>query len=86
MTHFTLHLYLNDSAAESSNGEGTVGGATAFLSPDGERRFDVNPKAGSVLIFQHRRLKHEGAVVKEGVKYTVRSDILYEWFPGAGSD
>lgn len=40
---------------------------------------DVNPKAGSVLLFQHDGLPHEGAVVKEGIKYTMRTDIVYEW-------
>lgn len=34
---------------------------------------------GSVLIFQHGGLLHEGAEVKEGVKYTMRTDILYKW-------
>jgi hypothetical protein len=41
----------------------------------------VNPKAGSVLIFQHRGLFHEGATVRKGIKYTMRTDILYEWVP-----
>ncbi|KAH7316895.1 hypothetical protein B0I35DRAFT_469352 [Stachybotrys elegans] len=77
MTHYTLHLYLNDSAAASSDSD-LAGGATAFLSPDGKRRIDVNPKVGSVLIFQHSRLLHEGATVTQGQKFTVRMDILYE--------
>ena len=55
-----------------------VGGATAFLSRDKTRGLDINPKMGSVLIFQHEGLLHEGAEVKEGVKYTMRTDILYE--------
>ncbi|KAK5992171.1 hypothetical protein PT974_05571 [Cladobotryum mycophilum] len=73
-THYTLHLYLND--------EGLVGGATGFLSFDRKRRYDVNPKAGSVLIFQHDHLFHEGAPVQEGVKYTMRTDIMYQWEEG----
>ncbi len=55
-----------------------VGGATTFLRP-GKRRLEVNPKAGSVLIFQHDGLLHEGSVVDAGTKFTVRTDILYEW-------
>jgi hypothetical protein len=82
-THYTLHLYLNDSAATSPTGEGVVGGATTFSSGDGKRRIDVNPKAGSVLIFQHEGLRHEGAEVISGVKYTVRSDVFYEWVVGS---
>ncbi|KAK2598170.1 hypothetical protein QQS21_005721 [Conoideocrella luteorostrata] len=78
-THYTVHLYLNDSAKESPTGEGHLGGATSFLSRNEKRRHDVNPKAGSVLIFQHKRLYHEGAEVTSGVKYTMRTDILYRW-------
>lgn len=39
----------------------------------------MNPKAGSVLLFQHRGLLHEGAVVTAGTKYTIRTDIIYEY-------
>lgn len=56
-----------------------MGGATAFLSRDRKRRLDVNPKAGSVLLFQHRGLLHEGAVVTAGTKYTIRTDVIYEY-------
>ncbi|KAL7796078.1 hypothetical protein V8C37DRAFT_414371 [Trichoderma ceciliae] len=70
-TYYTVHLYLSD--------EGLVGGATAFLSRDMKRRLDVNPKAGSVLIFQHTSLYHEGAEVIEGTKYTMRTEIMYRW-------
>ncbi|KEY72832.1 hypothetical protein S7711_04418 [Stachybotrys chartarum IBT 7711] len=83
-THYTLHLYLNDSAEYSSNSE-LVGGATSFLSRDRKRRIDVNPKAGSVLIFQHKRLLHEGATVQKGEKFTARMDILYEWVEQRGN-
>ncbi|OAA74244.1 oxidoreductase domain containing protein [Cordyceps fumosorosea ARSEF 2679] len=79
-THYTLHLYLNDSAA-AEGGDGCVGGATSFLSQDLTRRLDVEPKAGSVLIFQHRGLLHQGAEVLGGTKYTMRTDIVYRWVP-----
>ncbi|KAJ3497453.1 hypothetical protein NLG97_g1887 [Lecanicillium saksenae] len=78
-THYTVHLYLNDSAKTSADGTGCVGGATSFLSDDLKRRLDVDPKAGSVLIFQHRGLLHQGAEVHSGTKYTMRTDILYRW-------
>ncbi|KAI9162966.1 hypothetical protein HJFPF1_04561 [Paramyrothecium foliicola] len=80
-TQFTLHLYLNDSANVTGSIQDLVGGATAFLSRDRTRRLDVDPKAGSVLVFQHKNLVHEGAAVGRGVKYTMRTDILYEWVP-----
>ncbi|KAL2178076.1 uncharacterized protein P884DRAFT_242331 [Thermothelomyces heterothallicus CBS 202.75] len=76
-TIFTIHLYLNDSDAEVKGAE-LVGGATTFYSSDGKRRIDVHPKAGRVLIFQHRRLLHSGDDVLRGTKYTMRTDIMYE--------
>lgn len=45
----------------------------------------MNPKAGSILLFQHSGLLHEGARVEEGVKYTMRTDIVYELVKGGGS-
>jgi hypothetical protein len=78
-TYYTVHLYLNDSVENDPTAE-LQGGATSFLDRK-ENRVDVNPKAGSVLIFQHNGLYHEGALVKKGTKYTMRTDILYEWVP-----
>eukprot|EP01137_Pigoraptor_chileana_P010420 Opistho-2@60034 len=65
----TVQLYLN---------EGYQGGSTSFLdsTEDGAQRFDYIPKTGSVLVFQHRLL-HEGALLREGRKYTIRTDIMY---------
>ncbi|KAG8677474.1 hypothetical protein FPOAC1_003492 [Fusarium poae] len=79
-TFYTVHLYLNDSVENDPTAE-LQGGATSFLDRKGEKRVDVNPKAGSVLIFQHKGLFHEGALVNKGIKYTMRTDILYEWIP-----
>lgn len=78
-THFTVHMYLNDSAEEvGADASDLQGGATSFLSSNEERRLPVHPRAGRVLIFQHRRLYHSGDDVKAGLKYTVRTDILYK--------
>ncbi|KAK4121371.1 hypothetical protein N657DRAFT_552043, partial [Parathielavia appendiculata] len=77
-TMFTIHLYLNDSKAEVPDAE-LVGGATTFFSSDEKRRIDINPKAGRVLIFQHRRLLHSGDDVLAGTKFTMRTDIMYEY-------
>jgi hypothetical protein len=49
------------------------------------RRLDVDPKAGRVLIFQHRGLLHSGDEVLEGVKYTMRSDLLFEFDKESGA-
>jgi prolyl 4-hydroxylase len=48
----------------------------------GETRFceqldaTVVPEAGTVAIFQHK-IRHEGCPVTKGVKYAMRSDVLY---------
>ena len=58
----TIMVYLN---------EDFEGGATWFM--DGS----VEPKTGNALIFT-QSLLHAGAEVKEGVKYAIRTDIMYE--------
>jgi len=63
----TLQLYLN---------EGCEGGSTTFLDINQVRPVEVVPKIGQVLIFQHDIL-HSGAEVTQGVKYVMRTDIMY---------
>ena len=53
------------------------GGATTFFSGNLVQRIDVEPKAGRVLLFQHRNLIHSGDDVVSGTKYTLRTDIMY---------
>jgi len=55
------------------------GGATTFHSSDEKRRVDVDPKIGRVLIFQQRGLYHSGDDVTAGIKYTMRSDLMYRF-------
>ncbi|KAI1477487.1 hypothetical protein F4774DRAFT_198102 [Daldinia eschscholtzii] len=76
-SHHTLHLYLNDSKQEVGDAADLVGGATSFLSSNQVRKMDINPRAGRVLIFQHRRMYHAGDDVLEGIKYSMRTDIMY---------
>jgi len=64
-SHITVQLYLNDKFK---------GGTTRFLS--GARHHDVVPRAGSALIFDHDIL-HEGSKVMGGVKYSVRTDVMF---------
>jgi predicted 2-oxoglutarate/Fe(II)-dependent dioxygenase YbiX len=59
----TLMVYLN---------EGFAGGATAFH----DFGHEVVPRTGMALLFQHRVL-HAGCEVTAGVKYALRSDIMY---------
>jgi hypothetical protein len=37
----------------------------------------VVPRAGRVAVFQHK-LRHEGLPVLSGIKYAMRSDVIYE--------
>jgi len=63
---FTLMLYLNTP---------TKGGSTNFLSTTGKVR-SYNPIAGQALIFDHS-IDHEGAMLEMGVKYAIRTDVMY---------
>jgi len=90
-SYFTLHLYLNDAISPSGTEiahlpkkdqieamrTGTMGGATTFHSMNMRHRLDVMPKAGRILLFQHRGLLHSGDEVIRGVKYTMRTDLMY---------
>lgn len=59
----TLIVYLNDDFE---------GGRTAFL----DFGLEAIPRAGTALVFQHLLL-HEGCTVQSGVKYAMRSDVMY---------
>ena len=58
---YTFMIYLNDDFS---------GGETAF------NELTVEPKKGTALIFRHE-LKHEGKPIIDGIKYVLRSDIMY---------
>ncbi|MCJ1457031.1 hypothetical protein MMC28_007397 [Mycoblastus sanguinarius] len=77
MSLYTLHLYLNEPSPDSETGT-LKGGATTFHGDDMYRSFEVDPKIGRVLIFQHRGLLHSGADVTDGIKYTMRTDLMYK--------
>ena len=81
ITFYTLHLYLNESSPDSEDGP-LEGGATTFHSDDLKRSFDVIPKVGRVLIFQHKGLLHSGADVQKGIKTTLRTDLLFKKVSG----
>lgn len=75
----SVMIYLN------SGGEGGSfeGGSTMFLSrnsplcgSDISQCTEFVPKSGSVLVFDHELL-HEGALLKEGLKYAIRTDVMY---------
>lgn len=59
---YTFLIYLNDDFE---------GGETEF-----EGLFTVAPKKGSALVFHHP-LRHEGKTLISGLKYVLRTDIMY---------
>jgi hypothetical protein len=70
VSFLTIQIYLND---------GFEGGSTRFFSntlDSDTDYYDVVPKTGSVLIFDHRML-HSGEVLIKGRKYALRSDIMF---------
>ena len=75
ISFFTLHLYLNERDEDSL----LEGGATTFHAMDWSgRHLDISPKVGRVLLFQPKGLLHSGAVVKRGIKFTMRTDVMYK--------
>ncbi|KAL8932319.1 MAG: hypothetical protein Q9211_006382 [Gyalolechia sp. 1 TL-2023] len=78
ISYYTLHLYLNGPEPDAPGTE-LEGGATRFhsLSWDDQKYFDVVPRVGRVLIFQHRDLLHSGDDIIKGTKYTLRTDLMY---------
>jgi len=70
----TVQLYLHDVPKE-------FGGATTFF-PGNIRAIGHQPEAGSVLLFT-QDLLHEGSLVTDGLKYTMRTEAMYA---PAGSD
>jgi prolyl 4-hydroxylase len=64
-SYYTLLIYLNDGY---EGGETTLTGHT------------VLPEKGLALVFLHTVL-HEGTEVKEGLKYVLRTDIMYRTNP-----
>jgi len=63
----TLQIYLN---------EDFDGGETTFLEIGTNNCVPVKPKTGMILVFEHK-IFHEGSLVKQGRKYTIRTDVLY---------
>jgi len=74
---YTIMIYLNDTC---------TGGETLFHLHEGKVEDDVadlrvRPSPGKLLAFRHDVL-HTGAVVLDGVKYVMRTDVMFR--PKAG--
>jgi prolyl 4-hydroxylase len=61
-SYFTLMIYLNDDFK---------GGGTTF------QWHNIQPKKGTALVFYHG-MKHCGEEVTDGIKYVLRTDIMYK--------
>jgi hypothetical protein len=70
-SRITVQLYLNDV-------QEAQGGATALLKGHKMEQADIQcqPTAGTVLLFT-QELRHEGCVVHSGIKYTVRTEVMF---------
>jgi predicted 2-oxoglutarate/Fe(II)-dependent dioxygenase YbiX len=71
-SRLTFLVYLNE---ECEGGETVIylrGGAVRSNTP----RLRVKPEVGKALVFVHNIL-HEGAPVMSGVKYVLRTDVMY---------
>ncbi|CAG7581063.1 MAG: 2OG-Fe(II) oxygenase superfamily protein [uncultured marine phage] len=66
-SHVTLLIYLN---------EDYDGGETAFKDPGQEDFVSLTPKTGMGCMFIHKKL-HRGNEVLDGIKYAIRTDIMY---------
>ena len=79
-SRLTFLIYLN---------EGFEGGTTTFYTPSPEvgvmNTRGVVPRTGTVLVFPHGgtsgSLVHEGSAVHSGVKFVVRTEVLYSLPP-----
>jgi hypothetical protein len=65
-SYLTLLVYLNQEYE----------GCTRLFSDDGSRSYDVKPETGMILVHDHSVL-HEGAPISNGVKYAIRTDVMY---------
>lgn len=61
-SRITFMIYLNDDFE---------GGETSF------DNLKIIPKTGTALCFIHE-IKHEGSAIKSGIKYVLRSDVMYQ--------
>ena len=73
---FTFMIYLNE---ECEGGETMFRGLPLGYigNEQAPQEIAVKPKTGTALLFAHL-LDHTGALVTKGVKYVVRSDVMYQ--------
>lgn len=68
---YTVNIYLNDNF---------TGGNTRFYDEERRLLFQITPRKGRALVFRQpptQRYLHDGEIVQSGVKYLLRTDIMY---------
>lgn len=63
----TVQIYLNDAFE---------GGETIFYQDDSYEIYRHCPKKGDILLFE-QSLEHAGSIVRKGIKYAVRTDVMF---------
>ena len=80
-SYITIHLYLNtvnnSGATTFTTAPMTYGRHNLKKVTEELKELAVFPVVGRVLIFEHH-LPHEGSILKDGVKYTMRTDVMYD--------
>ncbi|KAJ1970223.1 hypothetical protein IWQ62_000050 [Dispira parvispora] len=84
-SEFTLLIYLNDAGTDPLNVLGkkshtsSAGGETVFHIPQTSQPLSITPRGGLALLHRHGAncLLHEANPVHGGVKYILRSDIVF---------
>jgi prolyl 4-hydroxylase len=77
---YTVNIYLNSAETDFE------GGSTRFYSGFGsDIEYSVQPRVGEALVFRqppHSCYSHDGEEVSSGLKYLLRSDVMYRHTPG----
>ena len=71
----TVQIYLNDGGRDFDGGETRFVGKDRRGAPEDYE--DVVPRVGRLLYFDHDLL-HEGRLVTRGVKYAIRTELMFE--------
>ena len=71
----TVMIYLNNGGNEDYSGGSTL--FETYYHNDKKTIVEYVPKVGGVVIFNHR-IPHEGERVHKGIKYAIRTDLMYQ--------
>ncbi|KAF8599326.1 hypothetical protein BDV93DRAFT_311123 [Ceratobasidium sp. AG-I] len=90
ISYYTLQIYLNGSLHESQGGATRIWKPRSAGKQDARKTqpgmplrdfIDIEPRPGRAFIFEQQGLWHSGEPIKEGIKYTIRTDLFYKVCP-----